>query len=317
MRIWNTPLHQVWHTGSAHLRLTLHRKPASIPEPLMQQPGDFFNLHLLRAGRLLGRHYPGVRLDIVEQDALGARILSDSEITITTTLLLVIVNVFFRTLIHPGILPGYGGTPNLSADLFSYPGRLPRTLDELLDATGESSIQPVDHQRALVSKLLADTAFDFLVLQLANQAHHGYHRTDRIDKAVDRGIEPLLLASDRAALGLLLTRNQDQKNGFNRKSKPVEPAGEEIMLLCFSLSMLFYIAEPIYDLPVAVRIVHAQQYLARILTRSAMNPAQTGCNEAILAVGTITRQPPNLDGFNGILHPASNRVLSRIMSRTR
>ncbi len=284
----------------------------------MQQPGEFFNLHRLRARQLLTRYYPEVHLDIVESDVISARVESDSRISISTTLLLVLVNVFFRMLTHPGILSGYGSTQLLSPDYSLYPGLLPTSLAELLDGSDPAAIQPEDKQRAQIAKQLADTAFDFQVLHLASRAENRLGSAAVLDEEYDQRIDPLFLAADRAAIGFLTTRDQvsgsdGTPGSVTGTSRSFELPDEDITLLSFSFSMLFYIMESLYELPAAARIVHAQQHLSALIAEPATAAAQSGCNEAILARAAITRQAPNLDGFNGILNPASSRVLREIL----
>ena len=284
----------------------------------MQQPGNFFNLHLSRAWTLLARYYPAVHLDFEETDRLHARVISDSRINISTSLLLIIVNVFFRMLTHPGILSGYGSTQALSPDYAFYPGRLPRTLSELLDASDTQAIQPEDHQRAQISKQLADMAFDFQVLHLASRAQHSIGSATAAGKENHQNSDLQFLAADREALRLLMLGDPVSGNGGSQalvtgSPRSLELADQDLTLLCFAVSTLFYITDSLYELPAAARIVHAQQHLAASIAGSAAAAAQSGCNEAILAVAALTRQSPNLDGFNGILNPASSRILREIL----
>jgi hypothetical protein len=274
----------------------------------MQQTGEFFDLHSYRARKLLDRHFPQVELDMVDKDVLSATVLSPSRISISTTLTLIVVNVFFRALTNPGVLSNHGDPNSLVQPYSPYPGYLPTTLDELLDTSTSAIIQPANHQRALVAKKLADIAFDFQVLQLAGMAVSTSVKTDPEMKQIPSGVNSAFLAADGSALSKLLTMLREQTDDHDPLS------GEELCMLFFSLSMLFFVVESLFDLPAAARIVHAQQALARITTKPYMDNVQYGCNEAILALAALTRRPPNLDGFNGILNPDSRTMLERALN---
>jgi len=278
----------------------------------MQPPDEFFNLHRLRAGELLANHLPEVQLDIIDAEKPKAFVSRSNHISLSTTLLLIIVNVFFRMLTSPRILPGLG-LPGDSADNFvPYPGQLPNRLQDILDAA-DGSIQPASHERALLSKKLADFAFDFLVLHLAYQSGlEGVTRSPQ-EARTSNWHHQLILTSDRQAfLAIINSTNATANSADFRHEEPIHMPAGELHLYFFAIGTLFFIVEPILNLPVAVRMVHAQDLLSRHLDNAQKTIQQTAFNEAILAIAEVTHRPPNLDGFNGILNPASRMILENL-----
>jgi hypothetical protein len=278
----------------------------------MQPPDEFFNLHRERAKELLAIHLPEVQLDIIDADIPKAFVTGSSHISLSTTLLLVMVNVFFRMLTSPRILPGNGLQGDSPDNFVPFPGQLPNRLQDILD-TADDSIQPMSHERALLSKTLADFAFDFLVLQLAYQSRLQGVASPPLEEGTSNRHYQRILTSDHQAFltGINSTSATAKSAGNLQKTSKDQEAGE-LHLFFFAVGILFFILEPILKLPVAVRMVHSQELLSRHLDNAQIKTQQTAFNEAILAHGEITHKPPILDGFNGVLNPDSRMILKNL-----
>lgn len=280
-----------------------------------QTPDNFFDLYRQRATSLLSEQYPKNRLTIQSSDQLLVDKHDDGEIILSTTTLLILVNVFFRMLTCPHILPDQGNTEKLEDSFTPYPGRFPQTLEELLASADGSTVQPDDQMRAYLAKMLADHAFDYLVCFLA-----AIHDSRLVSVNPDRNrrnasdYSPVLNA-DHAALSAIFNTPEAPNSRDDMDSESmsgnasIESSQQHFRFLYFSIITLFGVFKFPPNLPVAVRIVNAQQWSRTAQSANYAQIIQQACNEAILATGEVTRQPPNLDGFNGVLNPGSKKIL--------
>ena len=282
----------------------------------MPTPHNFFNLYRQRATSLLSELYPKSRLIIQSSDQSHVQVLDDGEITLSTTTLLILVNVFFRMLTCPRILPDLGNIDQLENGFTAYPGSFPNTLEELLGSSDGSTVQPDDHVRAHLAKILADQAFDYLICFLAAISAAKSPSVNPIEKPDTGGDYSQVLLADQTALTTMFkTRaalEPGGKNGAETMSKGVitYDSQQQIRLLCFSITTLFAVIQYMPNLPVAVRIVNLQQWCHSTQSEDYTQIIQQACNEAIIAIAAVTRQPPNLDGFNSVLNPASQKILA-------
>ena len=282
----------------------------------MLTPDSFFDHYMQRANSLLSELYPKSRLIIQNSNFSLVDVQDDGEIIVSTTTLLILVNVFFRMLTSPRILPDLGETDQLVNSFTAYPGRFPNTLEELLSSPAGSSVQPDDHVRANLAKNLADHAFDYLVCFLAAISDSQPMFANPAGRHHSAGEFSKVLLADQSALAAMFNAHEALDSLDNIDPATVSEdvvnwrSQQRIRSLCFSIATQFAVVEFKPHLPVAVRIVNAQQWCQRTQKGEYAQIVQQGCNEAILAIAEVTRQPPNLDGFNGVLNPASQQILA-------
>jgi hypothetical protein len=282
----------------------------------MLSPDSFFDLYNQRANSLLSASCPSCRLTISSGDQHLVTVRDDGEIILSTATLLILVNVFFRMLTCPRILPDLGDVKQLEPGFRAYPGGFPNTLEELLDSSGGSIVQPDDQIRANLAKILADQAFDYLIHFLAASSNARSPFVNPTENQGNRSEYSSVLLADQIALTAMFVAHDAY--GSRKKIEAVLPSKDsaayidrqQIRFLGFSVTTLFAVVRSMPKLPVAVRIVNIQQWCLASRGEAFARLIQQACNEAIIAIGEVTRQPPNLDGFNGVLNPASRKILA-------
>ena len=84
---------------------------------------------------------------------------------------------------------------------------------------------------------------------------------------------------------------------------------------CFATTVLFSVIPLLINLPAAVRMVNIQRWISQNIDGDYEVITRQAGNEAILAIAEVTRQPPDLNGFNGILNPDSKAILASVLHR--
>jgi hypothetical protein len=282
----------------------------------MLTPENFFDHYIDRATLLLSDLYPESRLIIQNSNQSLVDVHDDGEIILSSTTLLILVNVFFRMLTCPHILPDQGNTDQLAENFTAYPGRFPSTLEELLSSHEGSIIQPEDYVRANLAKTLADQAFDYLLCFLAAISDSELLSVNPIGNHHPGNEFSQVLLADQSALAAMFNAHEALDSLDNTDTALISKdvvdgrSRQRIRSLSFSITTQFAVVEFIPHLPVAVRIVNAQRWCQKTQNGKYAQIVQQGCNEAIIAIAEVTRQPPNLDGFNGVLNPASKKILA-------
>lgn len=286
---------------------------------LMPTPDNFFDLYMRRAASLLSVLSPESRLTIESSNQSRVDVYDDGEIILSKTTLLILVNVFFRMLTCPRILPDLGNIDQLEHSFTAYPGSLPNTLEELLRSSDGSMVQPDDPVRANLAKTLADQAFDYLICFLAAIFDSQSPSVNPTGKQLPTSVFSQVLLADHAALAAMFKAHETSDSLDNIDADPMSidlingDSQQRIRSLCFSIATLFAVIRFIPDLPVAVRIVNVQRWCQKTQSANYSRIIQQACNEAILAIAEVTRQPPNLDGFNGVLNPTSQKILASVL----
>ncbi len=285
----------------------------------MQNPDHFFDLYASRSATLLSQSFPNTRLTIQDSDRVFTQSKNSGEIILSSTTLLLLVNVFFRMLSSPQILSDRGYPDNSDLKFKPYQGKFPRTLRELLSSSEGTPVQPDDDVRANLAKVLVDYSFDQLVLSLAAFSTLPTDADSETLVKLHTDNYASILLADQLAFALIFESPEFSKSDDLLSRKPISGTAnwnflQKIRLLYFAITTLFTVVNIEPQLPAAVRFVNLQQWAERTQSADYTQIILQACNEAILAIGEVTRRPPLFDGFNGVLNPGSKRILESVQS---